>query len=138
MGRDHRVGRGQRRHLVEHPRPGPGPGPARAESRQLAAEQHQPLGFRLRPLLELAALLRPIRPLAETVQHRRTGENRLADRQAARQHYVPPGRAVPRVEIGLLRQRLQLRERSVGKLERIDEQEVVDIGQGWPGNQQVA
>ncbi len=81
--------------------------------RDVLAGRDQPRGLGVGPALELAALLRPLRPGADSVEHRRTRSDGSARKQAAGQDHVPAGRAVPGVDVGVLRQPFQLGESGI-------------------------
>src|SRR5437763_822508 len=84
--------------------------------RRLSAQGDEPLRLRMRPPLQLASLLRSLPARADAVQHRRTGWERRARDEPAGEDHVPARRAVPGVEVAVLRQELQLGESGFGGL----------------------
>ena len=84
--------------------------------RRLSAQGDEPLRLRMRPPLQLASLLRSLPARADAIQHRRTGWERRARDEPAGEDHVPARRAVPGVEVAVLRQELQLGESGFGGL----------------------
>jgi len=83
---------------------------------RLPAEGDEPFCLRVRPPLQLASLLRALRARADALQHwwtRRKGRTRG---EPAREHHVPARRAIPCIDVAVLRQQLQLGEGAVGRL----------------------
>ncbi len=72
------------------------------------ADLYQVPGFRVGPALQLPALLGPLRAGPDAIEHRGAGGRRGAREQAAGQHHVPARRAVPGVDVRVLRERFQL------------------------------
>ena len=79
-----------------------------AELRRLAAEVEQALRFVPDPLLSDGALLVALLSRSQAGERRRLGIGRAALRDPAREHLVPAGRAVPSIDVGALREDLQL------------------------------
>src|SRR6266478_2475061 len=83
--------------------------------RCLPAQRDQLLGLGMGPALQLAPLLRTLATRADAVDDRRPWRKRLARAEAAGEHHVPAGRAVPAIDVGVLGQGLQLRQRGLGR-----------------------